>query len=145
MTTLAIFLRKSTRPLVIGMALSALIVMPIGPTQPRPVAAQEAAVVPFGEEVTITEMNYHAAWFEDDPNNQPPSGREAESTGNTAQVALTAYPGEAGVAQAYVGVDFEWDLGPYTWDEVKELPVEVGYPLDRRRQHRTGRAGDRQL
>jgi len=94
-----------------------------------PVSAQEDFTITIGEDkvITFTEFNYHDSWFENDPNNPEPwpDQREAYSEGNIAYVSLSATPGHAGVAQALVGVEFEWDLGPYTWEEVKDWPVNV--------------------
>lgn len=94
-----------------------------------PISAQEDFTITIGEDkiITFTEFNYHNSWFENDPNNSEPwpDQREAYSEGDTAYVSLNAAPGHAGVAQALVGVDFEWDLGPYTWEEVKDWPVNV--------------------
>jgi hypothetical protein len=91
------------------------------------VIAQEDFVVIIGEDKVFTEYNYHDAWFEDDPNNPEPwpEQREAYSEGNAAYVSLSANPGHAGVAQASVGVEFQWDLGQYAWEEVKDWPVNV--------------------
>jgi PKD repeat protein len=95
----------------------------------KPVLAQEDYTITIGEDwnVTFTECNYHNSWFEDDPNNPEPwpDQREARSEGNIAYVSLSATPGHAGVARSRVGVDFEWNLGPYTWEEVKNWPVKV--------------------
>ncbi|MCD6412452.1 hypothetical protein J7K91_02135 [bacterium] len=91
------------------------------------VLAQENFVVRIGEDKTFTEFNYHQAWFEDDPNNPLPwpEEREAISEGNTAYVFLKATPSHAGEAHAMVGVNFEWDLKDYQWEEVKNWPIEV--------------------
>ena len=91
------------------------------------VLAQENFVVRIGENKTFTEFNYHQAWFEDDPYNPLPwpEEREAVSEGNTAYVFLKATPSHAAQAYAVVGVNFEWDLKNYRWEEVENWPVKV--------------------
>jgi len=92
------------------------------------VLAQENFVVRIGENKTFTEFNYHQVWFENDPNNPSlpwPEEREAVSEGNTAYVFLKATPSHAGEAHAVVGVNFEWDLKDYQWEEVKNWPIKV--------------------
>ena len=76
-----------------------------------------------GKVITFTECNYHEAWFLDcDPNNWPDQMR-ACSEGNTAYAFAPAASFEQ--ALALVGVDFVWDFGPYTLEEVKDWPVNV--------------------
>lgn len=91
------------------------------------VTAQEDFIVTIGEDRVFTEFNYHEAWFENDPNNSEPwpDQREACSEGNLASVSLSATPGHAGVARARTGVQFEWNLGEFTWEEVRNWPIEV--------------------
>jgi len=88
-----------------------------------------ALTLKVGENATITEMNYHDSWFENDPNNPEPwpDQREAYSRGNTAYVSLTATPEHAGEAEAFIGINFDWDLGPYSWDQVRDWPVNVTF------------------
>lgn len=92
-----------------------------------PVLAQEDFIVTVGQDKVFTEFNYHDAWFENDPNNPEPwpDEREAYSKGNIARVSLLATPGHAGIAHAWTGVWFEWNLGQYTWEEVKSWPIKV--------------------
>jgi hypothetical protein len=94
-----------------------------------PSFAQEAFVVTVGQNKIFTEFNYHEAWFENDPNNSEPwpDQRTAVSDGNTANAALIAAPNHAGVAQARTGVYFQWDLGQYNWEDVKNWPVRITY------------------
>lgn len=75
-----------------------------------------ALTLKIGEGITIIEMNHHDSWFEDDSNNPLPwpDQREAYSRGNTAYVSLTATPEHAGEAEAFIGINFDWDLGPYS-------------------------------
>jgi pimeloyl-ACP methyl ester carboxylesterase len=91
------------------------------------VSAQEDFIVTIGQDKVFTEFNYHDSYFENDPNNPEPwpDQRVAYSEGNIAYVSLSATPRHAGEAHAWVGVEFEWDLGPYAWEEVKNWPVEV--------------------
>ncbi|RLB38524.1 MAG: hypothetical protein DRH12_12775, partial [Deltaproteobacteria bacterium] len=88
-----------------------------------------ALTLKVGEDITIIEMNYHKSWFENDPNNPLPwpDQREARSEGDTAYVSLTATPRHAGMAQALVGIQFDMDLGPYSWDQVRDWPVNVTF------------------
>lgn len=92
-----------------------------------PVSAQEDFIVTVGQDKVFTEFNYHDSWFESDPNNPEPwpIEREAYSESNVARVSLSATPGHAGVAQAWTGIQFEWNLGQYTWEQVKDWPVNV--------------------
>ena len=91
------------------------------------VLAQEDFVITAGEDKVFTEFNYHETWFSDDPNNPEPwpDQREAYSEGNIASVSLIATPNHAGQAQAKTGIQFEWNLGQYIWEEVKDWPVTV--------------------
>jgi Tol biopolymer transport system component len=86
-------------------------------------------IVTVGEDKVFTEFNYHDWRFENDPNNPPPwpSEREAYSEGNAAGASLSANGNEAGVARAWTGVSFVWDLGPYTWEEVQDWPVSITF------------------
>jgi pimeloyl-ACP methyl ester carboxylesterase len=121
-------MKKMTRLKKLSSWLVLVIILLAGFNVPS-VSAQEDFTITVGEdkEVIITEFNYHNSWFEDDPNNPEPwpDQREAYSEGNIAYVSLSATPGHAGEAHAWVGVEFEWDLGPYAWEEVKSWPVEV--------------------
>ena len=110
----------------LNMWLVLLIILLLSAFNVSQVIAQEDFVVIIGGDKVFTEYNYHDAWFENDPNNPEPwpDQREAYSESNTAYVSLSATPGHAGVAQALVGVDFEWDLGEYTWEEVKGWPIK---------------------
>ena len=94
-----------------------------------PVSAQEDYTITIGQDkiIIFTECNYHTSGFEDDPNNPGPwpPDRQAYSVGNTAYVSLSAPPGYAAGALSVVGVDFGWNLGPYTWEEVNDWPVNV--------------------
>lgn len=121
-------MKKMTRLKKLSSWLVLVIILLAGFNVPS-VSAQEDFTITVGEdkEVIITEFNYHNSWFEDDPNNPEPwpDQREAYSEGNIAYVSLSATPGHAGGARSRIGVDFEWDLGPYTWEKVKNWPVEV--------------------
>jgi hypothetical protein len=100
-----------------------------------PTFGQENFLVPIGETKVFTEFNIHLAWFEDDPGvaGAPwPEIRESSSEGNGAHVLLTAKAipelpqgGEAGEAFAWTGVQFNWDLGQYKFEEVQNWPVRV--------------------
>jgi hypothetical protein len=91
------------------------------------VKAQEDFTVTIGQNKVFTEFNYYDAWFEDDPNNPLPwpEDRSAEDGENWAFVSLGAAAGQAGVAQAQKGLQFEWNLEPYTWEGAKDLPVRI--------------------
>jgi hypothetical protein len=95
------------------------------------VLAQNDFTVTVGQNKTFTEFNYHNAGFENDPNNilPWPDQREAYSTGNTAHVSLSADPGHAGVATAFVGLNLTLNLGQYTWNEVKDWPINLTIDL----------------
>jgi uncharacterized repeat protein (TIGR01451 family) len=84
-------------------------------------------IVTIGEDKVFTEYNLHATRFENDPNNPLPwpSVRDAYSEGNAAGASLSANGDEAGVARAWTGVQFVWDLGPYTWEEVQDWSVRI--------------------
>ncbi|MBI2471531.1 MAG: RHS repeat protein [Planctomycetes bacterium] len=90
-----------------------------------PVSAKENFIITVGQDKVFTEFNYNEAWFENDPNNSEPwpDQREAYSGGNIARVSLSATPSHAGVAQAWIGVKIEWNLGKHTWEEVQNWPV----------------------
>ena len=120
---------KTAYKSIITIVLVSLLVSLLTTSLATPVSAQDDFTITVGEDkvVIFTEFNYHDSWFEDDPNNPEPwpDQREARSDGNIAYVSLSATPDHAGVARSRVGVDFEWDLGPYTWEEVKNWPVKV--------------------
>lgn len=85
--------------------------------------------VAVGQDKTFADFNYHKWWFENDPNNPLPwpDERTAESHDSEASVKLSATPGHAGVAQAFAGVEFKWDLGQYDWQEVQGWPVRITF------------------
>jgi len=120
---------KTTCKSIIAVILMSLLTSLLSVSVTTPALAQEVFIITVGENkvVTFTEPNHHYSLFENDPNNPLPwpDEREAYSEGNRAYVSLSATPGHAGVARSRVGVNFEWDLGPYTWEEVKEWPVKV--------------------
>lgn len=88
-----------------------------------------AVTVRFGEDITIegSEMDYHHTEFQKDPNNSEPlpSQRAATSQGNTASVSLSASPQHAGVAQALIGAELEWQYDPNQWENIKSSPVNL--------------------
>jgi hypothetical protein len=119
------YLRSLLRKVVLMLAFSALMMtlIPI-----RTIQGQEGfGTVTIGEDKTFTACNYHDSWFEDDPiiHMRWPNQREAYSSGNSAHVSETANPGSAGVAVALVGVQFDWDFGAYTWEEVQDWPITI--------------------
>jgi hypothetical protein len=83
-------------------------------------------VLTVGQTVTLTDFNYHQTLFSNDPNNilPLPTGT-ALSEGNYASVSLSADPGSAGQAQAWVGVTFSYDLAGHTMAELKDWPVQI--------------------
>ena len=92
-------------------------------------SAQDTVTVTVGQDTVFTDFNYHDAWFVENPIYPPPSEIETAAEGNWAHVSLTAYPGEAAHAEAHVGIQFEWDLGEYTWEQVQEWPVVLTVDL----------------
>jgi hypothetical protein len=80
-----------------------------------------------GQNRSFTEFNAHDNWFTDDPGNPLPwpTDRIAEASGNYASVSLVASPGEAGMAYAQTGLQYDLQLGRYTWDEAKDWPLKV--------------------
>ncbi len=97
-----------------------------------PVSAQEDFVVTVGENKVFTEFNYYNTVFEfsTPPGDDvalpiPINDRESYVEGNIARVSLLAPPGYAGVLYANRGIQFEWNLGQYTWEQVKNWPVNV--------------------
>jgi hypothetical protein len=90
-------------------------------------ATQENYVLTINQNKIFTECNYHSAWIEQDPDNPNPlpDQKEAYSNGNTAHVFLSATPDHAGVAEAFVGVKFEWNLGQYIWEVAQNIPVII--------------------
>jgi hypothetical protein len=92
------------------------------------VSAIEDYVVIVGQDKIFTEFNYYNAWFTSDypPNPEPiPASKEAYAEGSMAHTAMSADPGYAGRAFAEIGVNFQWDLGQSTWDEVKNRAIKV--------------------
>jgi hypothetical protein len=65
--------------------------------------------------------------FGNDPNNilPWPETRTSKVNGNVASVSLSAGPGHAGIAGAVVGIEFDWDLGDNTWDQIKNRQVTI--------------------
>jgi hypothetical protein len=100
-----------------------------------PTFGQENFLVPIGKTKVFTEFNIHLAWFEDGDWGTPwPEIREASSEGNSAHVLLTAKPipnsprgGESGMAFAWAGVQFNWDLGQHKLEEVQYWPIRLTY------------------
>jgi len=89
-------------------------------------AGAQAVTVHVGEEVIITEMNYHDT---DTWSNDAPIEIEAWSEGNTAHVSMSAMDGGHGNAHAYVGadplVDDPWDWG----SEPVEVTLHFAYRI----------------
>jgi len=54
-----------------------------------------------------------------------PTQHITSAVGNTANVSLTAAPGEAGVVRASVGLSLTWDTGGQDWEAVRDIPLEV--------------------
>ncbi len=123
--------------LLLGIAIASIVVLRgapnawLPPTNVPSVSAQEDFIVTIGQDKVFTEYNYYDAWFDDDPNNLLPwpDQREAYSEDNVAHASLSATPGHAGVAHAWTGVQFEWDLGDYSWEEVEDWPVTVTFDV----------------
>ncbi len=96
-----------------------------------PGEVQAATVpIPIGNGVTvITQMDHHIQnSYRSDPGNPSlpwPSSRTSTSSGNTAHASITATPGEAGIAEAQVGLNIGYDPSPYTWDEMKNFDLLV--------------------
>lgn len=90
-------------------------------------AQGQTLTVPVGTDAVFTTCNYSNAAFSSDPNNPLPwpDPRTATVQGNTATASLVAAPGHAGVAEAWVGLNFQWDLGNRTYDEVANWPLTL--------------------
>jgi hypothetical protein len=86
-----------------------------------------AVTLRLGQNTNVTVMDLHTAWFTNDPGNLLPwpDSREAISADNSAHVSLSATPGHAGVAQATIGLQLQWDLGGRSWDDVRDTAVRV--------------------
>jgi hypothetical protein len=71
----------------------------------------------LGENKTVTEMKGFDSWA---------INGEADIDFNTASVNLHMLPGQSAEGKAYFGPDIElsWD-GPYTWEEIKNVPLRV--------------------
>jgi pimeloyl-ACP methyl ester carboxylesterase len=100
-----------------------------------PSLAEEEFTVTVGEDKLFTDFNYHVHFFNNPPPNDYlplPDTREARSEGNTARGSLIATPGHAGEAEAWVGVEFTWNLGAYTLEEVAgwRLRVTLDFSYD---------------
>ena len=99
-------------------------------------AQEEISIVNIGQDRDFEAFNLYDSWFENDPNNPPPwpEEREAYAENDTAFVSLTAESNElyeiSGVAEAFLGIFFEWDFGIFTWDEAELLPVVVHYDFE---------------
>ncbi len=106
-----------------------LVFIAVGVFYIPPVSALENFVVKVGENKVFTEFNYADTSFANDPNNilPWPDTREAYADGNVARVSSSAGidQDQAVVAQAQRGIQFEWDLGQYTWEQVKNKPIRV--------------------
>ena len=90
----------------------------------------EAATAKIGEKTVFTEFNYaKTGSFSADPNNPLPLPGDKTSTvvGNTLTAALTASPGQAGQAEAELGVLFSWDYQGLDPNDVKDVPVKVAF------------------
>ncbi len=74
-------------------------------------------IVRIGDDAIVYETAPHTEWVI--------SGRVGIEA-NKAWVDLDLMPGEFGQGMAYLGPDFHfrWD-GPYTWDQIKKVPVRV--------------------
>ena len=107
-------------PILAGALLACLLLLVI------PVSAEDF-VVKIGENKTFTGFNYHFSEFINDPNNilPLPGVNEKYSENTIARVSLDAAPGEAGIARAKTGVNFTWDLGGRSWDQVQNIPITV--------------------
>ena len=120
-----------------GSPLGSLLGSPLDSVSDSPAGAEGMETIFWGENVTFTTMNFHETAFEADPNNPglpAPSLQFADASGNEASTLLIASPGEAGVARARVGLEFDINPGAFDWDDVKDLPIEVAvaftYTLD---------------
>ncbi len=115
---------------ILPLTLLALLVLPLSGLAAFGAQAPAAPIpITYGQDVTLTTMNFHESLFEDDPADHPglpwPAQREATATGNMARAALTAGLDEAGVAIARVGVEYDILPGPHNWDDIKNEPVVV--------------------
>ncbi|NUM49227.1 MAG: hypothetical protein HUU38_31385, partial [Anaerolineales bacterium] len=84
--------------------------------------------IEYGTDVTITTMNYFETAFEEDPQNPglpAPTVREATSSGVVARGMNDPSPGQAGVARAKIGLLYDLLPGNATWDEIKDIPLDV--------------------
>ena len=80
-----------------------------------------------------SDFNYSNTWFENADAPDPlPGNRISEANGNVAYVSLSAEPGSSGQAFAQIGVQFDWDLGSYTWEEIsnRELTVTINFDYE---------------
>jgi len=113
--------------LIMGITLAVLLVSLLFILPITPVSAKKPLTVTIGEDVVFTQYNMRDSKFEDDPNNLLPwpNKKRAKAGRNMAEVWLSTGPGEAAVARALRGVRFDWDFGPYDWEEVKDLPLRV--------------------
>jgi hypothetical protein len=98
-----------------------------------PAFTEDAYIIPIGQNQVFTQCNYHNTWFTPDyiPGYPGPwSGtHSALSEGNEATVSMQTNPGYAGRNFAEIGVQFQWDLGGYNWEDVKGWPVKVTFEL----------------
>jgi hypothetical protein len=80
-----------------------------------------------------SDFNYSDTWFENADAPDPlPGNRISEVNGDVAYVFLSAEPGSSGQAFAQIGVQFDWDLGSYTWEEIsnRELTVTINFDYE---------------
>ena len=91
--------------------------------------AKAANTVTLGQTSTLTDFNISGSSVSQDPNNPLPlpGQKEANVTGNTANVSLIASPGQAGEGGAWIGTNFNWDLQGHSFDEVKNLATTVTF------------------
>ena len=93
--------------------------------------ARAANTVTLGQTSTLTDFNISGSSVSQDPNNiLPLPGQEVYVSGHTAKVSLIASPGQAGVANASIGTNFNWDLQGHTFDEVKNLATTVTFDFN---------------
>lgn len=95
--------------------------------------AEDPYIIPVGQNQVFTQCNYHETWFISDwiPGYPDPwSGtHSALSEGNEAYVSMQTNPGYSGRNFAATGVQFQWDLKGYNWEEIKKCPVKVTIEL----------------
>jgi len=98
-----------------------------------PAFAEDAYIITVGQNQVFTQCNYHNTWFTPDylPGYPEPwSGAiSSRSEGNEGYVSMQTNPGYAGRNFAEIGVQFQWDLNGYNWEEIKTWPVKVTIEL----------------